>query len=223
MSEKPSRPSERPATSSARRRPSLAPSAARTYREGQVVEIPAPTPFEILRAQIVSLLAHIGQIAQMAAGTLRAATKRPQEWRAIVEQIEKVGLDSVGIVVVSSLFVWPRLLASTVVMPLLCTIALVLGIGGAMFITALQFDISASFFFQSALKSVRMSDFLSGLMKAPVFGTIIALIACHLGLSTRGGTAGVGMSTTRTVVATSIAIFIADFLLTKVAILIWPD
>jgi phospholipid/cholesterol/gamma-HCH transport system permease protein len=68
-----------------------------------------------------------------------------------------------------------------------------------------------------------MGNFLSGLIKAPVFGAIIALIACHLGLTTRGGTAGVGMSTTRTVVATSIAIFIADFVLTKFAIILWPD
>ena len=53
-------------------------------------------------------------------------------------------------------------------------------------------------------------------------GAIIALVGCHFGMTTRGGTAGVGNSTTRTVVVVSIAILIADFFLTKLAIIFWP-
>ena len=49
----------------------------------------------------------------------------------------------------------------------------------------------------------------------PFFGFIIAIIGCHFGLRTTGGTEGVGLSTTRTVVAVSIAILIADLFLTK--------
>jgi phospholipid/cholesterol/gamma-HCH transport system permease protein len=272
-----------------------------SFREGQLVYRPVPTPWDVLKENVLALLGHIGQVARMAAGTLRAATRRPFEWKSIVEQIEALGVTSVGIVTVSSLFigmvmavqfafglrkfggmeytprvialsfarelaptltaiivggrigagmaaevgsmnvteqvdavralgadplkklVWPRLFASVLVMPFLCTFALVLGIGGAMFISAWQFDIPASFFYQSALRSIRVGDFMSGLFKTPFFGAIIALIACHLGLTTRGGTAGVGMSTTRTVVAISISIFIADFMLTKAAMLLWPD
>jgi phospholipid/cholesterol/gamma-HCH transport system permease protein len=100
--------------------------------------------------------------------------------------------------------------------------ALVLGVGGAMLITHTQFGIPAPFFLRSALQSVTMMDFVSGLIKTPVFGCLIALIACHLGMTTRGGTAGVGASTTRAVVAISIAIFIADFFLTKIVIILWP-
>ncbi len=58
--------------------------------------------------------------------------------------------------------------------------------------------------------------------KCPFFGAIIALTGCHFGLITRGGTEGVGQATTRTVVATSIAILIADFFLTKLSILLFP-
>ncbi|HEX3597287.1 MAG TPA: ABC transporter permease, partial [Polyangiaceae bacterium] len=61
------------------------------------------------------------------------------------------------------------------------------------------------------------------LFKTPFFGAIIALVGCHFGMTTRGGTAGVGNSTTRTVVVISITILIADFWLTKVGILFWPD
>jgi phospholipid/cholesterol/gamma-HCH transport system permease protein len=59
------------------------------------------------------------------------------------------------------------------------------------------------------------------LIKTPFFGAIIALLGCHYGMNTRGGTAGVGRSTTRTVVAISITILIADFFLTKVVFIFW--
>jgi phospholipid/cholesterol/gamma-HCH transport system permease protein len=75
----------------------------------------------------------------------------------------------------------------------------------------------------SALSTLNMRDYLSGLFKTPFFGAIIALVGCHFGMTTRGGTAGVGNSTTRTVVVISITILIADFWLTKIAILAWPQ
>jgi phospholipid/cholesterol/gamma-HCH transport system permease protein len=268
--------------------------------QGQLVREKDPTPWEETGTRVLLLFGHLGQIWSMFVGAVRAGFRRPFETRAIIAQIEAVGVTSVGIVAVSSIFigmvmavqfayglqkfggmeytprvialsfarelaptltsiivggrigagmaaevgsmnvteqidavralgadplkklVWPRLLASTIVMPLLCGLALVLGVGGALFITATQFDIAPAFFLQSALGSVRMSDFLSGLFKTPFFGCLIALIGCHLGMSTTGGTAGVGISTTRAVVAISITIFIADFLLTKVGIILWP-
>jgi phospholipid/cholesterol/gamma-HCH transport system permease protein len=246
------------------------------------------------------LFSHVGQLTRMSIGAVRGGFRRPFEWKAIVQQIEAVGVASLGIVFVSSIFigmvmsvqfafglrkfggmeytprvialsfaremappmtagivggrigagmaaemgsmavteqidavralgadplkklVFPRLVASTFVMPLLGSIALVLGVGGAMFIADTQFGIPANFFFMSALGSVTMMDFMSGLIKTPVFGALIALIGCHLGMITRGGTAGVGASTTRAVVAISIAIFIADFFLTKAVIVFWP-
>ena len=137
---------------------------------------------------------------------------------AVTEQIDAIralGADPL------KKLVFPRMIASLIALPLLCAIALVLGVGGAMFITSAQFGIPAPFFLQSAISSVMMVDFASGLFKAPFFGVLIALIGCHFGMITRGGTAGVGMSTTRAVVATSIAIFIADFFLTKLAIAIF--
>ena len=48
-------------------------------------------------------------------------------------------------------------------------------------------------------------------------------VGCHFGMTTKGGTAGVGNSTTRTVVVISIAILIADFVLTKLGIILWPQ
>lgn len=116
----------------------------------------------------------------------------------------------------------PRLAAAIIVMPILAALALILGFGGAMLITDLEFNIPAEFFLRSALGTVTMNDFLSGMFKTPFFGAIIALVGCHFGITTRGGTAGVGNSTTQTVVVISISILIADFFLTKVAMLFWP-
>jgi phospholipid/cholesterol/gamma-HCH transport system permease protein len=249
----------------------------------------------------LELLRHVGEMSEMTAGATRAIFRRPLETREMIAQIESLGVASLGIVTVTSVFigmvmavqfafglrkfggmeytgrvvalsfarelaptltavivggrigagmaaelgsmavteqldavralgadplkklVLPRLVASVAVMPILATFALVLGFSGAMFVTDFQFNIPASFFFRSALSTVSMRDYLSGLFKTPFFGAIIALVGCHFGMTTRGGTAGVGNSTTRTVVVISITILIADFWLTKVAILFWPD
>lgn len=131
---------------------------------------------------------------------------------AVTEQIDAIralGADPVKKLVL------PRIVASIVVMPLLAAFALVFGFSGAMLVTSSQFMIQPGFFLRTALDSVTMADFLSGICKSPVFGAIIALVGCHFGLTTTGGTEGVGRSTTRTVVVISIVILIADFFLTK--------
>jgi phospholipid/cholesterol/gamma-HCH transport system permease protein len=107
-------------------------------------------------------------------------------------------------------------------MPLLCSFALVLGFCGAMFITSVEFGIPAKFFLNSALSAVNFRDIYSGMFKTPFYGAIIAIVGCHFGLTTRGGTEGVGTSTTAAVVTTSIAVLVADFFLTKISFMLWP-
>lgn len=138
---------------------------------------------------------------------------------AVTEQIDAIralGADPIKKLVV------PRFLASIIVMPVLAAFALVLGFAGAMFITSIEFGLPSGFFLQTALESVRFADYGSGMFKTPFFGAIIALVGCHFGMITRGGTEGVGNATTRSVVVTSISILISDFILTKVSMLIWP-
>src|SRR6185369_7510643 len=138
---------------------------------------------------------------------------------AVTEQIDAIralGADPVKKLVV------PRLLASIVVMPVLGAFALVLGFCGAMVICSIQFGIPGGFFLRTALGSANFGDYFSGMFKTPFFGAIIAILGCHFGLICRGGTEGVGQATTRTVVAISIAILVADFFLTKISIFIFP-
>lgn len=131
---------------------------------------------------------------------------------AVTEQIDAIralGADPVKKLVA------PRLLACVILIPVLALFADVVGFGGAMVVANLQFDTPMGFFFRTALESINMQDFMSGLGKAPFFGVNIAMIGCYYGMQTRGGTEGVGRATTRTVVVSAISILVSDFFLTK--------
>jgi len=126
-----------------------------------------------------------------------------------VDAIRALGADPVKKLVL------PRVIASIIVMPILAFFALVLGFTGAMLVIHSQYDLPMEFFFRSALESVLPRDLAAGMLKTPFFGFVIAILGCHYGLKTTGGTEGVGRSTTTTVVAVSITLLIVDFFLTK--------
>lgn len=132
---------------------------------------------------------------------------------AVTEQIDAIralGADPIRKLVV------PRVLAGTVLMPLLCTIALVLGIGSAMVVSRVTFGISMPFFLSTAIDSIALSDFLSGMCKTPFFGYLTCLVGCHFGIRTRGGTEGVGKATTTSVVTVAITVLVTDAFLTQI-------
>jgi phospholipid/cholesterol/gamma-HCH transport system permease protein len=118
--------------------------------------------------------------------------------------------------------VLPRVAAAMIVLPLLSVMSDTLGTLGALFVGSVEYDIGPRMFVQSALETVRLADLFSGLAKTPIFGFIIAIVGCYFGLATTGGTEGVGRSTTRTVVAVSIAILVADFFLTRIFVVVLP-
>ncbi len=132
---------------------------------------------------------------------------------AVTEQIDAIralGADPVRKLVV------PRVLASIIVMPLLACFALVLGVVSAMIVSNVTFGIPMPFFLSSAMDAITMRDFFSGIGKTPFFGFLIAILGCHFGFITHGGTEGVGRSTTASVVVVSITILVADALLTQI-------
>jgi phospholipid/cholesterol/gamma-HCH transport system permease protein len=262
---------------------------------------PDPTLFEAVGLRFSGLLDHLGRISTIFGQALTAMFRRPLELRAIVYQMESLGVRSVGIASVTAVFIGmvmavqfafglqkfggmeytgrvvglsfarelaptltavivggrigsgmtaevgsmavteqidaiyalgadpikklvvPRLIASVIVLPILAIFSLVLGFSGAMIVTSTQFNVSAGFFLKTALDTLTMQDFLSGVCKCPVFGAIIALVGCYFGLVTTGGTEGVGRSTTRSVVVISITILIADFFLTKIFMFVWSQ
>lgn len=129
-----------------------------------------------------------------------------------VDAIRALGADPVQKLVL------PRVLSATVGLPMLTMFANLLGIAGGLLI-ATQMGIGANFYYRSVVGVVQLGDLVSGLVKTIVFGWTIAMVGCYLALKTTGGTVGVGRSTTRTVVISSIAVLVSDFFLTKVILL----
>jgi phospholipid/cholesterol/gamma-HCH transport system permease protein len=115
----------------------------------------------------------------------------------------------------------PRVLATTIMFPLLTVVSIALGIFGGLLIATASLNLSANYYLRSVIETVKYNDLASGIGKTVFFGFSIALIACYNGLRTTGGADGVGRSTTQTVVSGAITVLIMDFFLTKLFLLLF--
>ena len=114
----------------------------------------------------------------------------------------------------------PKLIAAVVSLPLLTIVADILGIVGGLLISIMEIKVNSYYYFTTILESLSLHDVASGIGKTFFFGLIIAVIGCYQGMITKGGTVGVGRSTTSTVVVVSILILITDFFLTKLFLML---
>jgi phospholipid/cholesterol/gamma-HCH transport system permease protein len=115
----------------------------------------------------------------------------------------------------------PRVVACTLMFPLLTIVAIALGILGGMLIAVSNLHLSANYYLRSVVEAVRYNDLASGIGKTFFFGASVSLIACYNGLRTSGGADGVGRSTTQTVVTGAITVLIMDFFLTKLFLMVF--
>ena len=109
----------------------------------------------------------------------------------------------------------PRLVALLVTLPLLTLIADAVGIAGGWMVSTQLFDVTGASFWSAVWAGLTTDDIVGGFIKAAAFALIIGAVACRQGLRTEGGTVGVGRSTTKAVVMTSILIIVADFFITN--------
>ena len=112
----------------------------------------------------------------------------------------------------------PRVVAATVMLPVLVVVADAVGMMGGAVISSIQFHVATSVYWNNVVQGLYTQDLWMGLIKPVVLGFVIASIGCHVGLRTRGGTRGVGRATTNSVVVGSVAVLAVDFLLTKLLI-----
>jgi phospholipid/cholesterol/gamma-HCH transport system permease protein len=162
----------------------------------------------------VSLVRELGPVlcALMVTGRVGSAISAELGSMVVSQQIDAMralGTDPVRKLVA------PRLLALLISLPLLTVLADVLGIFGGWVTAIALYSISSSVFITSVRDGITTDDLIGGVVKPIVFSLIIAAIACRQGLSTEGGTVGVGRSTTRAVVVASIVVIIADYFLAK--------
>lgn len=127
-----------------------------------------------------------------------------------IDALEVLATDPVHYLVV------PRVWATVFMLPLLIVVADVIGIVGGYLISVVYFGANPVTYVENTFRFMDLADLSSGLIKAAVFGLIIAVVGCQKGYFTRGGAEGVGRATTRAVVLASIAILISDFFLTKI-------
>jgi phospholipid/cholesterol/gamma-HCH transport system permease protein len=116
----------------------------------------------------------------------------------------------------------PRLLAGIVMVPILTIISDTLGIFGGSLIGIFNLKLSWEFFWRSVGNALTMNDLVMGLGKPVMFGFILTSVGCHMGLRTTGGTQGVGLATTRSVVVASVLILSSDFFMTKILLMLFP-
>lgn len=109
----------------------------------------------------------------------------------------------------------PRLLAAVITLPLLTAVADIIGISGGFLVATQTLNFSGPLYVQNTWNFLTSWDIESGLIKASVFGFIVALMGCYHGYHASGGARGVGRATTHAVVSAAILVFAADYILTS--------
>ncbi len=136
----------------------------------------------------------------------------------VTEQIDAMRV--LGVNYIKRLIV-PRILAALIVFPLLTILSDVLGVLGGLAIMVSERGADPYAYWNTTTYWVLPRDFLTGLIKSVFFGFIVTLIGCYNGLTTEGGTEGLGRATTATVVHVTMGVIISDFFLTKLLLILF--
>jgi phospholipid/cholesterol/gamma-HCH transport system permease protein len=162
----------------------------------------------------ISLVRELGPVLSslMVAGRVGSGIASEIGSMVVTEQVNAMralGTDPIKKLVV------PRLLATLSMLPVVTIVTDALGVLGGLFTSVFVLRISANLYLSRAWDALTYMDLFGGLLKPLVFGATIAIVSCHCGLRTYGGTQGVGRSTTQAVVASSILIIIFNLFLTR--------
>ncbi|HKC64732.1 MAG TPA: ABC transporter permease [Pyrinomonadaceae bacterium] len=166
------------------------------------------------RLVALSLVRELGPVltALMVTGRVGSAISAELGSMVVSQQIDAMralGTDPVRKLVA------PRMIALLFTLPLLTVLADAIGILGGWIVALGLYGMTSEMYMSGVWDGVTSKDILGGIIKPIVFALIISSIACQKGLSTEGGTVGVGRSTTRSVVTASITVIIADFFLAR--------
>lgn len=142
----------------------------------------------------------------------RVGAAMTAEISTMVVQEQVLALEAMGVHPIHYLVV-PRVVASMVMMPLLCGIFMAIGVFGALIIALFLYDVDQGVFFERVTTMVAGHDIVAGLRKMLVFSFFISAICCRRGLSASGGAKGVGLATTTAVVTSLLMVLCIDFLI----------
>lgn len=149
----------------------------------------------------------------MVAGRIGASIAAEIGTMRVTEQIDALTTLSVN---PFKYLVVPRILAGTLIMPVLVLIGDIIGIFGGFLVSIYRLGFNAHHYVDQTIQFLEPIDVISGLVKAAVFGFIVTLMGCYNGYNSERGAQGVGAATTNAVVSASILILIFNYLLTQI-------
>jgi len=156
----------------------------------------------------IMIAARIGAAFTAELGTMQVSEE--------VEAIEAMGIGPLRFLVA------PRMLALVLLMPCLSTVSNIAAIFASSLVCKAYFSIAFPYFFDLVKDSLLIRDIITGILKSFLFGLLIAAIACYRGLTVKGGAAGVGTSTTSSVVTAITAVIGFDTLYNVVYTTFYP-
>jgi phospholipid/cholesterol/gamma-HCH transport system permease protein len=163
---------------------------------------------------VISLTRELGPVLAglMVAGRVGAAMAAEIGTMRVTEQIDALSTLSTNPL---KYLVVPRLIAGLISLPLLVAVADIIGVFGGFVIAVYKLGFNSAAYIKHTVDFVTTLDVASGLVKAAVFGFIVALMGCYHGYHSRGGAQGVGAATTNAVVSASILILVFNYFLTE--------
>lgn len=151
-------------------------------------------------------------VGLMVAGRIAASIAAEIGTMRVTEQIDALKTLSTN---PFKYLVAPRIIASTLTLPILVLIADIIGVMGGTIASVLSLGFDFLPYINNSINYLTFQDVYSGLVKAVAFGFIIALIGCYNGYNSKGGAEGVGKATTNAVVWSSILILLSNYLITQ--------
>ena len=148
----------------------------------------------------------------MIAGRVAAAIAAEIGTMKVTEQIDALTTLATNPI---KYLVAPRIVAAVVSMPILTLIGDSIGVMGGYVVSVYSLDFNGSAYLKNTWDFAHNDDITSGLIKAAVFGFIVALMGCYHGYHSRGGAQGVGAATTNAVVTASILILTFNYMITE--------
>jgi phospholipid/cholesterol/gamma-HCH transport system permease protein len=162
---------------------------------------------------VIAIVRELGPVlcGLMVAGRVSSAMAAELGTMRVTEQIDALvtlSTDPVKYLVV------PRMIASVLVLPLLTLVGNVIGVYGGFLLATQRLGFNGPSYLRVTDQFLELDDLLSSLVKAAVFGFVIALMGCYHGFRSTGGAAGVGKATTNAVVSAFILILLTNVIIT---------
>jgi phospholipid/cholesterol/gamma-HCH transport system permease protein len=189
---------------------------------GMVLALQSHTGFSRFEAQsavativVLSMTRELGPVLAglMVAGRVGASMAAELGTMRVTEQIDALTTLSTD---PYKYLVWPRLLAGLMMLPLLVVVADVIGVFGGYIVGIYKLGFGPYEYINRTFEFLETQDVVSGLVKAAVFGFLVALMGCYQGYHSAGGAQGVGAATTKAVVSASILILTANYVVTEI-------